>query len=184
VPLVTERKGGFIVTFSGVLFWPLDPRPEEILAEDVAHALANLCRYTGHVRSYYSVAEHSCYVSDHAPARDRLWGLLHDASEAYLGDLARPTKTAHAAFAHAYRLAEARLMAAVCERFGLPSEEPSSVARLDDRVLETEVLQLMPPIPGRKSWVGASPISDLQISCWAPRRAERQFLRRFQELTA
>ena len=178
------RKGGFILTYSGQMFWPLDPRPEEILPEDIAHALANLCRYTGHSRSYYSVAEHSCYVSDYAPKRDQFWGLLHDASEAYLGDLARPTKEAHASFALAYRQAEIRLMRAVCVRFDLAFEMPASVAVLDNRVLETEAAQLMRPIPGQRSWVGCRPIKGLVIAAWAPLRAEREWLERFERLSA
>lgn len=181
---MSERRGSYIMTYSGRQFWPLDPRAEEIDVEDVAHALSNLCRYTGHVREFYSVAEHSCYVADLVSPTSRLWGLLHDAPEAYLGDLASPTKHASADFAPAYRRAEARLERAVAERFGLPLDVPAIVKTYDSRVLETEAAQLMPPIPGRKTWLGYSQVPDLRIACWSPRRARREFLRRYEELIA
>src|ERR1039457_118422 len=83
---------GFIGTFSGLRFWPLDPNPEKILIDDIAHALAHQCRFGGHASRFYSVAEHSVHVSRLCPPEDALWGLLHDASEAYLVDLPRPLK--------------------------------------------------------------------------------------------
>jgi hypothetical protein len=86
-------------------------------------------------------------------------------------------------FGKAYRVAERRLMRAVCERFGLDPEEPKEVKTLDSRVLENEALELMPPIPGRKTWTGHRPVPDVEIRCWSPRRAEAQFLRRYELLT-
>src|SRR5271165_7548492 len=87
-----NRKGDWIQTYTGRVMYPLDPRPEEINIIDIAHALSNLCRFTGHVRTFYSVAEHSVRVSQHCDPKDALWGLLHDASEAYLADMSRPMK--------------------------------------------------------------------------------------------
>src|SRR3972149_10211945 len=132
VPEREERRGDFILTYSGRRFWPLDPRPEDVVVEDIAHALGNLCRFTGHTSRFYSVAEHSVHVSDSASAPNKLWGLFHDASEAYLGDLARPTKQAQAGFGLAYRRVERRLMRAICDRFELSLTEPLEVLSLDD----------------------------------------------------
>src|ERR1017187_10636100 len=78
---------GSITTFSGIHFWPLLPNPADIRIEDIAHALSNQCRFAGHAREFYSVAEHSVRVSQLCPPEDALWGLLHDASEAYLTDV-------------------------------------------------------------------------------------------------
>ena len=89
---MSERVGDWIQTMSGVIFYPLDPRPEEIRIEDIAHALSHQCRFAGHCREFYSVAEHSVRVSRELPQEFMLWGLLHDASEAYLVDLPRPIK--------------------------------------------------------------------------------------------
>ena len=84
-----KRKGDWMQTHSGIQFWPLDPRPEDILIEDIAHALSNQCRFAGHCCFHYSVAQHSVLVSENVPAQDAMWGLLHDAGEAYLVDLPR-----------------------------------------------------------------------------------------------
>src|SRR5574342_1090607 len=83
---------GSIITYTGRLFWPLSPRLEDINILDICHALSNQTRFTGHTREFYSVAQHSCLVSDLLPEKFKLDGLLHDASEAYLMDLARPVK--------------------------------------------------------------------------------------------
>ena len=115
---------------SGARFYPLDPRPEEIQIEDVAHALGHLCRFAGHTSSFYTVAQHSVLVSRICEPQDALWGLLHDASEAYLGDMVRPLKRQPEMAS--YQEAEERLMAAICERFGLPAAMPESVVRADE----------------------------------------------------
>src|SRR5690606_29748913 len=90
--LVPTRKGDWMQTFTGRRFWPLDPRPDEICIEDIAHALSMQCRYAGHCLSFYSVAEHSVLLSQHVAEPFRRWALLHDASEAYLVDVPRPIK--------------------------------------------------------------------------------------------
>ena len=117
-----DSLDGFIGTFSGLRFWPLDPNPEKILIADIAHALAHQCRFGGHASKFYSVAEHSVHVSQLCLPEDALWGLLHDASEAYLVDLPRPLKLLPE-FAP-YREAERRLQRAVALRFGLPPDQP------------------------------------------------------------
>jgi 5'-deoxynucleotidase YfbR-like HD superfamily hydrolase len=111
---MARNDNNWIQTFTGRQFWPLDPRPEDIELLDIAHALANKCRYTGHTRSFYSVAQHSVLVSEIVPAADAHWGLLHDASEAYLPDVARPVKRELAGFQEI----ENRLMGCVAERDG------------------------------------------------------------------
>lgn len=88
--IVDKRRGDWMMTYSGRAFWPLDPRADEIDPLDIAHALSMLCRYGGHVRRFYSVAEH-CVLMSHAVAPEHaLWALLHDATEAYMVDLPRP----------------------------------------------------------------------------------------------
>lgn len=182
-----DRTGAWIQTYSGVAFYPLDPRPEEILIEDIAHALAMQCRFTGHVKRFYSVAEHSVHVSRLCPAEFALWGLLHDASEAYLCDVARPVKRMPGM--EGYRAAEAKLMDNITARFGLDPDEPAGVKLADTTMLGIEVRDLMHwPLANAAKWQWClDAIRDCQITIrrpWGPEEAEERFLDRFRELTA
>jgi len=87
-----NRVGDYITTFTGKSFYLLDPRPKDICIEDIAHALSNLCRFTGHCKSFYSVAQHSVLVSYDVPHPFQIDGLLHDATEAYTNDVSSPLK--------------------------------------------------------------------------------------------
>ena len=86
------RVGDWIQTFSGGCFWPLDPRSSEVDIHDIAQSLAMTPRYRGHTVRFYSVAEHSVLVSRAVPPEYALWGLLHDAAEAYTADIPSPLK--------------------------------------------------------------------------------------------
>jgi 5'-deoxynucleotidase YfbR-like HD superfamily hydrolase len=110
-------------TVTGKLFSFLDPDPDEICLEDIAHGLSNLCRFNGQTRAYYSVAQHSVIVSQWCNRADALWGLLHDAAEAYLGDVVSPIKRNLGM--EKYRLAEEVVMRAIADRYGLPWEDHS-----------------------------------------------------------
>jgi uncharacterized protein len=178
----TARRGDWMQVASGRQFYPLDPRPEEIEIGDIAHALSHLCRFGGHVRHFYTVGEHSVRVSRVCAPEDALWGLLHDASEAYLGDVVRPIKKQPEMAC--YLEAEARLMAVICERFGLPVEMPASVARADEILLATEARDLM----GNhclERWGSLRDIEPLTqtLSPWHQDAVGRVFLARFRELT-
>src|ERR1017187_2988058 len=114
---------------------------QKTLVEDIAHALAHRCRFGGHASKFYSVAEHSVHVSQLYLPEHALWGLLHDASEAYLVDLPRPLKLLPE-FAP-YREAECQLQRAVAVRFGLPPYQPASVTEADDTMLWIEAHSLL-----------------------------------------
>jgi len=175
----------FIETFTGTKFQPLEPHVGTIYIEDIAHALSQQCRFSGHTRRFYSVAEHSCRVSallsSWGEDEDiQLWGLLHDASEAYLVDLPTPLKT-HPDIGEGYRRAERTLMRAICERFELPQREPSRVAIADAVMLATEVRDLMPNVKAHWEALVVRP-DEVGISPWLPRVAEEVFLKRFFSL--
>ncbi len=178
---VTERKGDWISTFTGRKFWPLDPRPDEIVIEDVAHALSLQCRYGGHCKVFYSVAEHSVYVSELVPKRLALCGLLHDATEAYLVDLPRPIKH----HMSQYQEMEARLWVDLAARFGLPLVMPKEVHEVDTSLALAEGEQLLPTRPAdwgqgyKRTPLPRPPV----IIGWGPQFAEHMFLQRYKELT-
>lgn len=134
-----SRIGDWQQTYSGVEFYPFDPRASDIRIVDIAHHLSLLCRFGGASRTFYSVAQHSVYVSQVCEQEDALWGLLHDASEAYLADIPRPTKRGLVE----YHPAEARVQREVCSYFGLPFKEPDSVLYADSALLHTEARDLM-----------------------------------------
>jgi len=82
----------WILTYTGKRFDTLNPKPEDICIEDIAHALSMICRFGGHCRQFYSVAQHCLLVSCNLPVEAELWGLMHDAAEAYVGDVVTPIK--------------------------------------------------------------------------------------------
>lgn len=131
-----EPSGMCLQTFTGALIDPQRPDLAEIRIEDIAHALSMLCRFGGHTTEFYSVAAHSLAVSHVVPAEDALWGLLHDASEAYLVDIPRPFKRL-AALA-GYRALEQQWQQAIFTAFGLEGPMPDSVHRADNQVLAAE----------------------------------------------
>lgn len=171
-----NRPGEFMQTFTGRKFWPLDPKPDEIHIEDIAHALANQCRYGGHCERFYSVAEHSVLMARTFARRDvALWALLHDAAEAYVADVPRPLKK-HLA---GYKDAEAKVMAAVCEKFGLAPEMPLEVKAADEDILGDEICQNMRPMDWHADYTNPLGVT---LQFWEPERAEDEFLLAYWDL--
>ncbi|MDP3133715.1 MAG: phosphohydrolase, partial [Burkholderiaceae bacterium] len=90
----------YISTFKGNRFYPAEPRIDGIDIEDIAHGLAYQCRFNGQTSAFYSVAQHSLMVADLVPPALRRAALLHDAAEAYLGDMVKPLKALVPDFGH------------------------------------------------------------------------------------
>lgn len=172
-------QGPWIQTASGRAFSLTAPRPEDILIEDIAHALSHLCRFTGHTAQLYTVAQHSVLASCAAPPEFALWGLLHDAAEAYLGDVSSPLK----GMLPGYRLLEDKLLAAISMRFGLAGwAPPPEVKEVDLRLLFTERRDLLGPPPHQWAFI-AEPYAWSVTPCWAPHIARIMFINRFNSLT-
>lgn len=185
-----------IRTFTGGLFWPLDPRPEDVSIYDIAGALAQKTRYGGHTSyegsrpRHYSVAEHSVRLCDWFPA-DRpdlkLAALMHDSGEAYLPDICSPIKRAPE-FAW-FKAIEERVERAIVARFGIEHlyPWPEEVHRADKRILTDEMKELVP----FGDWIADDGVSQYygeplglpahQLG-WPPDIAMVMFLQRFAEL--
>lgn len=123
---MTTRNGDWFQTFTGRKFYVFDPRIDDIDLEDIAHSLANTCRFNGHTRMFYSVAQHSIHVCNifgklvegtefEENYRAYLCALLHDATEAYVGDLIRPIKRS----LPDYKVAERNIWTCVLKKYGL-----------------------------------------------------------------
>lgn len=174
--IVKRTDGGGLRSYTGKLVFPLDPREEDFDIIDIAHALSNLCRFGGHVKTFYSVAEHSVYVSYHTKPKEALVGLLHDASEAYLVDMPRPIKT----YMPQYRDIEENLQRFISQKFGLTWPFPASVHTADNRILVSEMRDLMTSVT---PWPGMPKAYKDTIVGLAPKKAEKLFLARYDELT-
>ena len=137
----------YITTFSKTRFSPVSPETADIKIEDIGHALSLLCRANGHIRYFFSIAQHSLNCAYEAKARGyadklQLACLLHDASEAYLSDITRPVK----AQLPEYRKIEDHLQSMVYSKFlhePLTSEEITAVDQIDDAMLYYEFRALM-----------------------------------------
>ena len=168
---------GTIITYTGRLFNVLDPKPEDVDILDIAHALAHSCRWGGHCSDFFSVAQHSVLVSRHAPEQHALWGLLHDAGEAYLVDMPRPVKR----LLSDYQDMEEAIMKAVCMRFGMEPREPLEVKEIDMRLLATEasILKMHPHLWGEAL---RAPL-DVSFVPQGPNEAKRDFLQQYMDIT-
>lgn len=174
----------WIQTFTGKKFYPFNPKPEDIDIRDIAHALSNICRFTGHVKRFYSVADHCRNVAKLVPAHMKLQALLHDASEAYLCDLARPVKQ-HAGMDF-YVIAERVLQRAIYLRFGIPYgvpyKEPDELKAADARMCGAEALALMGPLTEPERWKWATDLVDGSepLEICSPFWSEQTFWSEFQ----
>jgi len=168
----------WINTLSGQHFSFNDIDPDTISIEDIAGALSNLCRFTGHVQDFYSVAQHSVYVSRLVPPEMALEALLHDAAEAYCGDVSSPLK----ALLHEYQGIEYLIDMTIRFKFGLPETMSAQVKRADLIMLATERRDF--DMDDGTPWPvveGIEPV-DFMIYPLTPRQARVQFIQRFNEL--
>lgn len=178
------RKGDWMQTYMGIQYWPADPRSSEVNIIDIAHHLSNICRFTGAVRQFYSVAEHSVHVSYLVPEEFAFEGLMHDAHEAYINDVARPVKSS----LPDYKTLEQRNWEAVAHAFGLPFRLPPVVKGADNAILFAEQRELM-PVPSAEWLVDGRTfpiidVSNVRIQCWSPPVAKAAFLQRFNQLSS
>jgi hypothetical protein len=185
-----ERQGDWMLTYSGKRFWPIDPRPEDVRIEDIAHQLSLANRFAGATRWPYSVAQHSVLCAraafwfyDDLVKQDKgavLAVLLHDASEAYVQDIVRPAKR----FIQGYDGVEDRLMRVIATRFGFAYPFVPLVHEIDNRMLVTEAPALMSG-EAEDWWLDPKWPAPFRIDIepWLPQYAEHAFLEMFERLS-
>lgn len=187
----------WIQTYTGKQFWPLDPQVEDICIEDIAHHLSLLCRFNGACQPFYSVAEHCIRLSRIVRGELALFGLLHDAPEAYLGDQVKPIKARILIRQVGTKSREGpiipictfhdRLMRTIATRFGFADQLEDSFAneqikRADARMLVTEARDLMSAAPAPWATPPGTESLRLTIAPWSAAIAEEVFLTRFEGL--
>jgi hypothetical protein len=186
-PIEEDTRTGWFLTKSGRAFFPLSPRVGEASITDIAHALSMICRYGGHSARFYSVAEHSVHVARAVAEVEpdaTLEALLHDATEAYLGDMIWPLKT-DIEFAHMFRIAEARLARVLAGTFGTRYPAPPIVKQMDERILVNERAVLLPKAKDPRyewgpEWGKPIPNLDIRACCWEPSVAREVFMQTFE----
>ena len=178
--------GPYLQTVSGRWVNPFDPDPKQIDPGDIARALANQCRFGGHCRVFYSVAQHSVIVSRlveerGGDAEDVFAALMHDATEAYLGDMPHPLKH-RSPLGAAFKAAEEHLEQAIRDRFGIKPDVPE-IKRADRALLATERRAFSAETWHWPELEGVEAL-DLELSAWSPDEAAEAFARRYAELEA
>jgi hypothetical protein len=177
-----------IETYTGKHFHLFDASVEDIDIADITHALGLLCRYNGHTRSFYSVAEHSVMCSYLVPEEFAFDALMHDASEAYLSDIPKPFKSSIGN----YQEIEAAMQSRIAEKFGFTAPEPQEVKNVDVGILWLEAQAL---ITSKGSWwhpqikeafdkyIDVRKLPDGGLPLWSPVYAQLMFEHRFKQLT-
>lgn len=165
-------------TFTGARVYPMVPDHRVVEIEDIAHALSQICRFGGHTSSPYSVAQHSVVLSYSCRPKDRVNALLHDAAEAYLGDVVRPFKIQLPWF----RPLEDRWLLAISKALDVPPiKEPQGLVRVHEALLASERRDLLKNVPSL-DWGLTVPPLQSKIEPWAPAAAKLLFLSRCKEL--
>jgi len=171
-----KNIGGWIQTYTGKQFWPMEPDVANISIIDIAVSLSRINRFTGHTTYAYSVAQHSIYVSNILPPEHQKWGLLHDAHEAYVNDMVSPVKK----YFPLYQEIETKLMEAMAQRFDLTWPVPKAIVEADYILLATEKRDIMRPSPA--PWGALPKPAPFKIEKWTCDKAYNQFIKRFEEL--
>ena len=168
-----------VSTKSGRRVSLLNPSPSQIVIGDIAHGLAHQCRFNGQTNKFYSVAQHSVLVASILPRELRLAGLLHDASEAYLGDVVQPLKD----LLPEYQSIETNFCEVLGARFGVNLQHNDAIRHADLVVLATERRDLMPM--DNADWSSIAGITPLSrsIKPKSPEAASAQFMEMFFMLT-
>jgi len=175
------NEAPYIQTVSGINFTFTEPKSEDFNIVDIAHSLGMQCRFNGHTRRFYSVAEHCLNVARLLPREFKLEGLLHDASEAYITDIATPVKR----LLPDYARLEAIVQGSVRKVFNLPEQESPEVVQADRACLVAEAKKYLPIT--RDHWIYADryksiyELEEKYVVGWLPEIATNLFLLRYDQ---
>lgn len=173
-----NNTGPWIETFTGKKFYYLHPSGEAIDIRDIAHALSLTCRFAGHSEKFYSIAQHSVLVSYICSEDLAIYGLMHDAAEAYLMDMPTPLKDLFPE----YKIIEQNIMTTIATKFNLNINLFEGVKQADKKLLSTEARDLMEVSNPCVAWgLEEKPLID-RILPWCWESSETRFLRRFRQL--
>lgn len=174
-----------IETFTGVMFDLLNPTLDMIDIKDIAHAGSQLCRFTGHTKFFYSIAQHEWAGSFLVPKENALEFLLHDAAESYVNDMSRPLKHMTECGIY-YRPLEDRIQSLIRIKYGLPEVQTPIIHDFDNAMLLAEKEQLMGSTKRSEESKDACNVSgtaaNVRIDEMHPRFIEENFLLRFEYL--
>jgi hypothetical protein len=186
-PGFPERKGHYTYTHSGRLFFPCDPRPEEVFIKDIATAASRICRFNGQTERYLSVAEHLWHASHRVPREIALETLLHDCAEPYIGDMIRPLKVLPF-LGQVYLKIEKGIETAIAARYGLAYPWSREIMRADEEVLHVEIAHnIRSKVDGvhfNKAVYDrdTEKLAPIKLWHWSEPLAATMFLARFDEL--
>lgn len=183
-----DKADIYIRTYTGGKFHPFAPKPDEVSILDIAHSLSQQCRFSGHTRKFYSVAQHSVLVARHLTFRATnflLAALLHDAPEAYLVDLPTPIKR-NVSFTDEWRRLDSWIADSINEAFWVTTAGTVRIIKeIDHRMLLTEQRDLMCGADLNEMNIGwRGPVLepfDFTIEPWSCEQAEEEFLTDFRE---
>lgn len=177
-----------IITYTGKIFDLLNPKPEQVCIEDIAHSLAYQCRWTGHTRAFYSIAQHCVLMAENPDLPgDPMKKLLHDAGETYIGDIAKPWKNLlyvripqekSFPFFDSVRKFEHKIQDVIGLALGVDLTYFAEIKEADIRMMATEIRDLLPEMPDFSIWsiCDNNPMKELIIP-WTPLHAECLFLK-------
>ena len=170
-----KKNENWILTYIGIHLSYDNLTEDMINIEDIAHSLSMTVRFNGHCNRFYSVAEHSVLVSHLVEPEHALEGLLHDASEAYLGDCPKPLKR----LLPDYQKIEEKFEKVIASRFHLQYPWNKNIKEVDGRILADEAIEFHPTY--KNDWGIGDPLG-IEIVGYSPDIAKKMFLDRFNQL--
>jgi len=177
-----------IQTYTGGKFDFDDLESNEINIEDIAHSLSMLCRYNGHTKMFYSVAEHSLLIAEVVSDKAKLFALLHDAAEVYISDISRPLKKFLSYQGTSIKDFESQVLKVILKRFDIdlyqiPTTIRNEVNEADNRILVNErgILNRCNDESIWESWIkDIKPLTNIVIRCEPPFLVEPEFLKKYR----